>query len=184
MESDSPFINSVRVQFNYVHYLALQMIDMHNYTLIRKKVSQEHPDYSSDHLDTGILYLKRYYAIHILDPLNPPAMSRPVDPFWHTHVLYSEDYTNFCDKVFGEYLHHIPLLFEDKMAVAFVNDMYIHTRKRHAEIFGEPDETFIPTAPDRGNCCSPSAALRLPKYIGSAIFKEDQLIKLALSRLP
>jgi hypothetical protein len=181
MESDSPFINSVKVPFNYVHYLALQMIDMHNYTLIRKTVSQEHPDYSSDYLDAGILYLKRYYAIHILDPLNPPAMSRPVDPFWHTHVLYSEDYVNFCNKVFGEYLHHIPLLFEDKMAVAFVRDMYIHTRKRHAEIFWEPDDTFIPTDPGRGGCCSPSGALGLAKYVDSAIFKEDPLITIAPS---
>ncbi len=178
MEPRSQLIESVKVKITYQHYIALQMIDLHNFTLVKKKVAQEHPEYDEDYLNVGIVYLKRYYAIHILDPLNPPAMSKPVDPFWHTHVLYSEDYIGFCNQVFGEYIHHIPLLYEDKLAVKFVTDMYNHTHKRHKEIFGKIDESFFPRSAD-GVCCSPRAALRLRGFIDVALFPEDKMLRLS-----
>lgn len=31
-----------------------------------------------------------------------------IDKMWHIFLLYTEDYMNFCDKYFGEYLHHRP----------------------------------------------------------------------------
>src|SRR5687768_7434821 len=119
MKNESQLIDSLNIKITYQHYIALQMIDLHDFSLVKRKVAQEHEIDDNNYLDTGIVYLKRYYAIHILDPLNPPAMSKPVDPFWHTHVLYSEDYIGFCNQVFGEYIHHIPLLYEDKVAVEF-----------------------------------------------------------------
>lgn len=33
---------------------------------------------------------------------------RDIDNMWHTFVLYTKDYTEFCHKYFGEYLHHQP----------------------------------------------------------------------------
>lgn len=33
---------------------------------------------------------------------------RNIDQMWHVFLLYTEDYTNFCRKYFGEYLHHLP----------------------------------------------------------------------------
>ncbi|MBV9469787.1 MAG: hypothetical protein JO316_16870 [Abitibacteriaceae bacterium] len=174
----SELAKSVKVEITYQHYIALQMIDLHDFSLVKKKVAQEHGIKDAKHLDTGILYLKRYYAIHILDPLNPPAMSLPVDPFWHTHVLYSEDYIGFCNQVFGQYIHHIPLLFEDKVAVAFVTDMYNHTYKRHEEIFGKIDERFFPRDATIGLCCSPKSGSRLEGFVDVALFPEDKLMRL------
>lgn len=31
-----------------------------------------------------------------------------VDNMWHTFIIFTEDYTSFCKKYFGEYLHHRP----------------------------------------------------------------------------
>ena len=31
-----------------------------------------------------------------------------VDEVWHDHILHTKNYTDFCNKMFGEYLHHIP----------------------------------------------------------------------------
>ena len=177
--------DSVLVPMNYAHYLALEAIDQHYFVDVRKKVKQEHPTFTNDFLDLGILYLKRYYAIHVLDPLNPPAMSLPLDPFWHSHILYSEDYFAFCNKVFGEYLHHIPLLFEDVVADQFVKSMYEHTYARHEEIFGTVDQTMFPKLDAKinpgetmGRCCSPKAAMRLQGFVDIALFAEDKLLKL------
>ena len=75
----------VKIAMTYEHYLALQMIDVHDFTHVKKKVAQDHSITDHDYLDLGILYLKRYYAIHILDPLNPPAMSKPIDLWWSSY---------------------------------------------------------------------------------------------------
>lgn len=42
---------------------------------------------------------------------------REIDHMWHIFLLYTRDYMNFCQKYFGEYLHHQPdlvPLFENK----------------------------------------------------------------------
>jgi len=33
---------------------------------------------------------------------------RDIDNMWHTFLLYTQDYTDFCRRFFGDYLHHQP----------------------------------------------------------------------------
>ena len=33
-----------------------------------------------------------------------------VDIFWHTHILFTRKYFKDCEAVFGQYLHHEPVL--------------------------------------------------------------------------
>ena len=33
---------------------------------------------------------------------------RDIDQMWHVFLLYTQDYTDFCFKYFGEFLHHLP----------------------------------------------------------------------------
>ncbi len=33
---------------------------------------------------------------------------RPIDEIWHIFLLYTKDYMEFCDKYFGQYIHHLP----------------------------------------------------------------------------
>lgn len=35
-----------------------------------------------------------------------------IDEMWHEFILFTEDYTIFCQKYFGEYMHHLPNLFD------------------------------------------------------------------------
>jgi len=34
--------------------------------------------------------------------------SQVVDDLWHEFILYTRDYKLFCDKAFGNFLHHTP----------------------------------------------------------------------------
>lgn len=38
-------------------------------------------------------------------PLSP---SKQVDIGWHTFILYTRDYAEFCDRIAGRFIHHIP----------------------------------------------------------------------------
>ncbi|NEQ78503.1 MAG: hypothetical protein F6K23_39250, partial [Okeania sp. SIO2C9] len=31
-----------------------------------------------------------------------------IDEMWHTFILFTKDYQDFCEKYFGYYLHHYP----------------------------------------------------------------------------
>lgn len=37
-----------------------------------------------------------------------------IDEMWHEFMLYSEDYSDFCLKYFGRYIHHLPTHSSDK----------------------------------------------------------------------
>ena len=44
------------------------------------------------------------------------VVSKDVDEFWHTHILYTMKYTEDCERVFGKYLHHNPHIGERTQA--------------------------------------------------------------------
>ena len=37
---------------------------------------------------------------------------REIDEMWHEFILFTKDYTAFCQQYFGEYLHHFPNIFD------------------------------------------------------------------------
>jgi hypothetical protein len=49
------------------------------------------------------LYLKKKYG----DQYELPP-SFDIDEAWHAHILHTEEYCNFCEQVFGKFLHHHP----------------------------------------------------------------------------
>jgi hypothetical protein len=56
------------------------------------------------HLYKNYLYLVKKCRKEI-PTLGP---TKQIDEIWHAHILYTQDYLKFCDKVFGHYLDHLP----------------------------------------------------------------------------
>jgi hypothetical protein len=38
-------------------------------------------------------------------PISPPKM---IDEAWHTFIIYTKDYAEFCEHYFGRFIHHRP----------------------------------------------------------------------------
>jgi hypothetical protein len=55
------------------------------------------------------LWLNARLNERALPTLMVSPSTRLIDEMWHTFLLYSVDYTQFCDRYFGFYLHHFPL---------------------------------------------------------------------------
>jgi hypothetical protein len=36
------------------------------------------------------------------------GMRGPVDECWHTFIIFTKEYADFCDKVLGRFIHHAP----------------------------------------------------------------------------
>lgn len=100
-----------------------------------------------------IFALKQYYAIAMLDPANGHAVSDVVDPLWHAHMLFSEEYEQFCRAVIGEYMHHTPFLKDDGVMRTKVRRLYDYTLLRLRECFSHVDERMWPILSDERLIC-------------------------------
>jgi hypothetical protein len=57
------------------------------------------------------LEFKRFLALPVLYPDDSPqsfAPSLPLDALWHAFILNTPRYREFCDRVYGRYLDHVP----------------------------------------------------------------------------
>ena len=53
--------------------------------------------------------LRQYFlACHAAGRSMVSMPSQVVDDAWHEWILFTREYTDFCDKAFGRYLHHTP----------------------------------------------------------------------------
>lgn len=68
------------------------------------------------------LWLSKKYEIDFIDNQhdeNFPSeffMTRSmqeIDDMWHEFILFTKDYTHFCLTYFGEYIHHLPNIFDN-----------------------------------------------------------------------
>lgn len=130
-------------------YRRLCRIDAEDFTLIAKKVAEDFKKLgvvvTQEYLDTGIYALKQYYAVAMLDPANAHAVTVPIDPFWHAHILFTAQYREFCADVVGEYMDHVPLNFDEQDEVKNVGQLYSYTLTIMPKLFDRIDEKFWPS---------------------------------------
>ena len=88
--------------------------------------------------------LKRYLALAALNPTHEYSMTGPVDGLWHTFILFTRQYAEFCDEFAGRFLHHTPdarvddTLEESDITVRDALEWYGVFLHEYAEAFGEP----------------------------------------------
>lgn len=131
-------------QFTENHKKILSLIDTHDFSQVKQRVSKELGITDKKFLDEGIHNLKRYYAVAFLDPLNEHAVSKSVDPFWHTHILFTKEYTQFCVDVVNAYMHHEPLDDSDSAEVERVRNLYEYTRQIYSKMFKSTSDIWWP----------------------------------------
>ncbi len=131
------------------HREKINLIDREDFTGVKREVKKAFEKQgkfvSKKFLDDGILALKQYYFIPVIDPKNMHAVSDVVDPFWHAHIIHTKQYTKFCENVFGEYIHHEPLDHELFQDVNDVRVLYHYTVGIMSEYFKKLDSDFYPS---------------------------------------
>lgn len=83
--------------------------------------------------------LKRYLALVALNPKKPLGMRGQVDELWHTFLFFSRDYFDFCKKVAGKYIHHVPETGDAPVSL----DDYAEMLKLYAAEFGEEPPSHV-----------------------------------------
>jgi hypothetical protein len=120
-----------------------------------------HP--TEEQLAEGLLGLKQYYAIAVLDPMNMHAVSDGVDPYWHSHILHTQQYADFCQRVVGGFMHHVPLDHAREADVAAVGRLYAYTIACLNRFFWRVNEDHFPSVlPDARLICFHGARYENP----------------------
>jgi len=95
----------------------------------------------------------RYMELTVRYPHLRLPMSHPVDPVWHTHLLFTHDYAAFCQAIAGRFIHHCPALSkedEEAMTARYL----ARTVALYDQHFGIAPDKWWPT---NGACCKCSS---------------------------
>lgn len=121
-------------------YLAIQnwnVDHVKNYLIERENMSKEYTDAME-------IEYKRFLSLILsMEPGVNIPISAEVDPFWHTHLLFTHDYTEMCFQFGGVYIHHVPAVSEeerDRLCVAYSDN----TIALYEMAFGKPNLEFWP----------------------------------------
>src|SRR3569832_2225713 len=105
-------VSTIRCPVDAFHWAKIALIDQEDYAGVIRKAAEDlgkaGPTVTSSYCEEGILALKQYFAVALLDPKNEHAVSDAIDPFWHAHILHTRRYAAFCQDVYGQFIHHAP----------------------------------------------------------------------------
>lgn len=161
MKCTATLLSTIKLPLNDFHVARVERIDAEDFSGVRRKVREDFSkmgqEVDEDYLDEGILALKQYYAVALLDPANEHAVSDVIDPFWHAHILHTANYIAFGNEVFGQYIPHEPLDHADASAMARVARLYRYTSTKYRNMFSYINDDFYPVAvPAARQCCTHS----------------------------
>lgn len=151
-------VTNITLPIDNFHVERLRLIDEFDYAHVAKKTCEELREkgmvVDPAYLGRGIEALKQYYAVALLDPDNMHAVSETVDPFWHSHIIFTREYHDFCQQVFGQYIHHQPLDKGDAAQVEKVRRLYQYTHNLYSRMFRHLDPHWWPEPSKAGMVCT------------------------------
>ena len=80
--------------------------------------------------------LKRFLIVCAMKP-GYKVTSQPIDSMWHTFLLFTKQYKDFCEEYLGRFINHEP--FEEARPHS-----YYETKSFALDFFGSVDEEFWP----------------------------------------
>ncbi|MFD9566559.1 glycine-rich domain-containing protein [Streptomyces sp. NPDC059994] len=83
------------------------------------------------------------------------APSKTVDPGWHTFMLHSQEYEEWCHKQFGYYVHHAPnsKVRTRGLMVDVVGRIKVHGFDVDERLWGTAADCNQPACCSDGPCC-------------------------------
>ena len=102
-------------------------------SFLQPKLQKE--GYGAEALPEMIREYQRYLIMRVLHPDELPLYSLPIDAVWHAHILFTQKYREFCDKIYGKYLDHRPYPKEEFSAR--FNEYFQRTLQLYEEAFGK-----------------------------------------------
>lgn len=76
---------------------------------LHRRLSKHHPNLTDAQFQQVSDALRQFFLIHLRSGKKLVSMpSQVTDDLWHEFILYTQAYQTFCQKAFGQFLHHTP----------------------------------------------------------------------------
>lgn len=87
--------------------------------VLHHKLRERHPKLSDSEIHQVLEGLRQFFFVCQLGSAVSKGVSfgmpsKVVDDAWHEFILMSREYTRFCDRAFGRYLHHTPAALSEE----------------------------------------------------------------------
>lgn len=85
----------------------LRILDHYDMSAVTKRIKRKQT--LPEHLiEQSVAEFKRLMALCVLGHRGIVVPCEEVDEVWHTFILFTREYADFCQRVAGGYLHHSP----------------------------------------------------------------------------
>ena len=85
----------------------LRALEEYDFTPINTDLARK-MEWSSEKCRSIELRTKQYLALSLLNPADVHAPAQDVDLYWHQMIMRTKWYAEFCQAVFGFFVHHNP----------------------------------------------------------------------------
>ncbi|TMC06755.1 MAG: hypothetical protein E6J41_17765 [Chloroflexi bacterium] len=112
---------------------ALRQLDQYPFDQVRAQLLADGMEPAT--VERSIEELRKYFKL-IAHGYRDLGMTSPeVDAAWHALILHTRDYAEFCQSVFGRFIHHRPLRGAEVADVAPAANLH----RAYSAVFGTPD---------------------------------------------
>jgi hypothetical protein len=85
----------------------LQVLQDYDLTPVKRRLLKDGA-MPSTWVDEAILEFRRYLGLRVVSDKRINMFSKQIDDVWHTCLLFSRLYADYCDEAFGHFVHHDP----------------------------------------------------------------------------
>ena len=105
-----------------------------------------------DLVELAMFEFRRFIALRIISGRGLAMFSPQVDEVWHTFILFTKDYSSFCEEVCGEFIHHNP---RTSRSVHGEGETFEVFSALYSQVYGNISPLWIPKKDcnDGGSIC-------------------------------
>jgi hypothetical protein len=107
-----------------------------NFEDVGKRIGKLKPSWPNEQIELAIKSYRYYLFICRSYPTQEHSPHWITDEVWHNHILFTKCYIEDCDKIFGEYFHHTPVVANGTTERKVREGAYDNTRRHSILIFG------------------------------------------------
>lgn len=89
--------------------------------------------------DEAVAEFKRFLILVATQDKPLAVTNKSVDHLWHTFLIHSKSYADFCEEAFGEFIHHQPHSMRFPVPLSAISDVFAAYEKAFGDI---PDSWF------------------------------------------
>jgi len=106
----------------------ISLIEDYDFSFLHEKFKRKYP------VNEAVLKeieneFRKFLILILINDLPIAATSKKVDELWHLFIIYTPQYREFCEKVFGHYIDHQPHSDLTPVPEQAISNLYLLNKK-------------------------------------------------------